>query len=160
MEKRLGLGSPRPEFKRFSDPTRLVFNRAMDLAEMNHNNYAGDGHLLLALMKNDSVRDVLAKLNLSRKKIGRSLDYYMTRLMYEEFRGEVKLTDTVYAIIGFAEDEAKPGKKLPSPIDLLMGITREGNGIAARALRENRLPEDPPLLDALRNAVSAGRLKS
>ncbi len=153
MERR--IGPPRPEFKTFSEPARIVLNSAMDLAENRHSNYAGDGHLLLALMRDDSVAQTLLKLSLDREKIERSLSYYMTPLMQEEFGGEVKLTDTVYKIIGFAVDEAKHRKELPSAIDLLIGVIREGKGLAATTLQDEQLPNSLPLLETVKNVLSA-----
>ena len=123
-------------FDRFTKRSRHVLTLAQEEAQRLQHNYIGTEHLLLGLL--DEGEGIAARV---LKNLGVEID--RTRQSIEAIIGqgdqvaigEVGLTPRVKKVIELAADEARQlNHKFIGTEHLLLGIIREGQGIAAKVL--------------------------
>ncbi len=130
-------GSERPDrFQKFSRRAREVLALAQEEAQRLGHNYIGTEHILLGLIREGE--GIGAKVLIS---LGVSLDDVRTRVMHiighgdRIVLGEVGLTPRAKRVMELAVDEAR---RMNHPYvgteHLLLGLVREGEGIAAGVL--------------------------
>jgi len=134
------IGGPTNEisghFNKFTERARKVLSLAQEEAQRFNHNYIGTEHLLLGLVREgDGVAaKVLNNLGVSLERARQAVEYIIgqgDRIIL----GEIGLTPRAKKVIELAVDEAQRlGHHYIGTEHLLLGLLREGEGIAAGVL--------------------------
>jgi hypothetical protein len=144
-------------FDKFSDGARRVLTFAQDEAQRFQHNYIGTEHLLLALVREEDgvAARVLMDLGLELSKVRTAVEFIIGR-GDRPTRGEVGLTPRAKRVIELAIDEARRlGHRYIGTEHLLLGLVREGEGVAAGVLESMGVSLDKVRHEVIR-AVTAG----
>jgi hypothetical protein len=123
-------------FDRFTDRARNVLTFAQDEAQRFNHNWIGTEHLLLGLVREGEglAARVLEGMGVDLAKVRTAVEFIIGR-GDRPITGEVGLTPRAKRIIELAIDEARRlGHNYIGTEHLLLGIIREGEGIAAGVL--------------------------
>src|SRR3990172_4245743 len=123
-------------FDKFTDRARKVLTLAQDEAQRFNHSYIGTEHLLLGLVRErDGVAGrVLENMNVELAKVRTAVEFTIGR-GNRPVVGEVGLTSEGKRVIELAIDEARQlGHNYIGTEHLLLGLVREGEGIAAGVL--------------------------
>ena len=129
-------GMQNDKFERFTERARKVLNLAQEEAQRFNHNYIGTEHLLLGLVREgDGVAaKVLANLGVELEKARNAVEFIIgrgDRLVL----GEIGLTPRAKKVIELAVDEARRlNHHYVGTEHILLGLMREGEGIAAGVL--------------------------
>ena len=121
---------------RFTERARRVFTLAQEEAQRFNHNYIGTEHLLLGLVREgDGVAArVLRNLGVQLPKVRSAVEFIIGRGESMSM-GEIGLTDRAKRAIELAVDEARRlDHHYIGTEHLLLGLVREGSGIAAGVL--------------------------
>jgi hypothetical protein len=131
------LGHPSMDrFDKFTDRARKVLTLAQDEAQRFNHNYIGTEHLLLGLVREGEgvAARVLENMNVELPKVRTAVEFIIGR-GDRPVVGEVGLTPRAKRVIELAIDEARRlGHNYIGTEHLLLGLVREGEGIAAGVL--------------------------
>ena len=135
-----GIGAYRERdmdrFDKFTDRARKVLTLAQDEAQRFNHNYIGTEHLLLGLVREGEgvAARVLENMNVELSKVRTAVEFIIGR-GDRPVVGEVGLTPRAKRVIELAIDEARRlGHNYIGTEHLLLGLVREGEGIAAGVL--------------------------
>ena len=123
-------------FDKFTDRARKVLTLAQDEAQRFNHNYIGTEHLLLGLVREGEgvAARVLENMNVELSKVRTAVEFIIGR-GDRPVVGEVGLTPRAKRVIELAIDEARRlGHNYIGTEHLLLGLVREGEGIAAGVL--------------------------
>jgi hypothetical protein len=123
-------------FDKFTDRARKVLTLAQDEARRFNHNYIGTEHLLLGLVREGEgvAARAFENMNVDLAKVRAAVEFIIGR-GDRPITGEVGLTPRAKRIIELAIDEARRlGHNYIGTEHLLLGIIREGEGIAAGVL--------------------------
>jgi len=123
-------------FDKFTDRARKVLALAQDEAQRFNHNYIGTEHLLLGLVREGEgvAARVLENMNVELSKVRTAVEFIIGR-GDRPVVGEVGLTPRAKRVIELAIDEARRlGHNYIGTEHLLLGLVREGEGIAAGVL--------------------------
>ena len=123
--------------EKFTEKMRLVLDLAQEEARELHHNYVGTEHLLLGLLREgESIANtVLHSLGIELEAVRRAVTFIVGPGK-EAVTGEVGLTPRAVAATTLAFNEAGHlQQEKIAPEHLLLGLTREGEGIAAGLMR-------------------------
>jgi hypothetical protein len=123
-------------FDRFTDGARKVLTYAQDEAQRFHHNYIGTEHILLGLLRESDGTAALVLKNMSVElaKVRTAVEFVIGRGDQPVF-GEVGLTPRAKRVIELAIDEARRFEhNYIGTEHILLGLVREGEGIAAGVL--------------------------
>lgn len=136
--RRARLEPPRTErFEKFTERSRKVFSLAQEEAQRFNHNYIGTEHLLLGLIRESDgiAARVLANLGVQLPKVRSAVKFIIGR-GDGIIVGDPGLTPRAAKVIKLAMDEAQ---RIGSPYigteHLLLGLVREGEGIAAGVMQ-------------------------
>jgi ATP-dependent Clp protease ATP-binding subunit ClpC len=128
--------SNRDRFDKFTERARRVLSLAQEEAQRFQHNYIGTEHLLLGLVREgDGVAaKVLHDLGVDLQKVRSSVEDIIGR-GDRIVQGEIGLTPRAKKLIELAVDEARRmNHHYIGTEHLLLGLIREGEGIAAGVL--------------------------
>ena len=128
--------SNRDRFDKFTERARKVLQYAQEEAQRFQHNYIGTEHLLLGLLRvEDSVATkVLENLGIELLKVRGAVEFIIGR-GDRIVLGEIGLTPRAKKVIELAVDEARRmNHRYIGTEHLLLGMVREGEGIAAGVL--------------------------
>jgi ATP-dependent Clp protease ATP-binding subunit ClpC len=123
-------------FDKFTERARRVLTLAQEEAHRFNHNYIGTEHILLGLVREgDGVAaKVLANLGVELNKVRSAVEFIIGR-GDRTVLGEIGLTPRAKKVIELAVDEARRlGHSYIGTEHLLLGLVREGEGIAAGVL--------------------------
>src|SRR4029450_7317227 len=123
-------------FDKFTDRARKVLTLAQDEAQRFNHNYIGTEHLLLGLVREGEgvAARVPENMNVELAKVRTAVEFIIGR-GDRPVVGEVGLTPRAKRVIELAIDEARRlGHNYIGTEHLLLGLVREGEGIAAGVL--------------------------
>jgi ATP-dependent Clp protease ATP-binding subunit ClpC len=123
-------------FEKFSERARRVLSLAQEEAQRFNHNYIGTEHILLGLVReSDSVAaKVLANLNVELGKARSAVEFIIGK-GERSTPGEIGLTPRAKKVIELAVDEARRlNHHYIGTEHLLIGLMREGEGVAAGVL--------------------------
>lgn len=123
-------------FERFTERARRVMSLAQEEAQRFHHNYIGTEHILLGLVaEGDGVAaKVLANLGVELDKARNAVEFIIGRGDRVTL-GEIGMTPRSKKVIELAIDEARRlNHHYVGTEHLLLGLVREGEGIAAGVL--------------------------
>ncbi len=123
--------------EKFTEKTRLVLDLAQEEARELHHNYVGTEHLMLGLLREgESIAyNVLHSLGIELEAVRRAVAFIVGPGK-EAVIGEIGLTPRAVAATTLAFNEAGHLRQEKiAPEHLLLGLTREGEGIAVGILR-------------------------
>ena len=126
----------RDRFNKFTDRARKVLTLAQEEAQRFQHNYIGTEHLLLGLVRESEgvAAKVLTNLGIQLNDVRRAVEYIIGR-GDRVAPGDIGLTPRAKKVIELAVDEAKLLKhQYIGTEHLLLGLVREGGGIAAGVL--------------------------
>ncbi len=135
LEREQAFGSM-DRFDKFTDRARKVLTLAQDEAQRFNHNYIGTEHLLLGLVREGEgvAARVLENMNVELAKVRTAVEFIIGR-GDRPVVGEVGLTPRAKRVIELAIDEARRlGHNYIGTEHLLLGLVREGEGIAAGVL--------------------------
>ncbi len=124
------------KFEKFTERARKVLSLAQEEAQRFNHNYIGTEHLLLGLVREgDGVAaKVLSNLNVELNKVRSAVEFIIGR-GDRIVLGEIGLTPRAKKVIELAVDEARRlNHHYIGTEHLLLGLVREGEGIAAGVL--------------------------
>src|ERR687884_1099383 len=142
--------SDRDRFDKFTERARKVLSLAQEEAQRFQHNYIGTEHLLLGLVREgDGVAaKVLSNLGVELTKVRSAVEFIIGR-GDRIVLGEIGLTPRAKKVIELAVDEARRlNHHYIGTEHLLLGLVREGEGIAAGVLESLGVS-----LDKVRNQV-------
>lgn len=124
-----------PEQLPFSESTKLVILLAkQEATEFNHN-YIGTEHLLLGVIKDPFIAERLSREGFEVGKISSAINFIIGRGERPVSEETIKFTPRAIKAIGLAAEEAANfGRSELLPSDILIGISREGEGVGAGVL--------------------------
>src|SRR5947209_7095597 len=128
--------SDRDRFDKFTERARKVLSLAQEEAQRFQHNYIGTEHLLLGLVREGEgvAAKVLANLGVELHKVRSSVEFIIGR-GDRIVLGEIGLTPRAKKVIEYAVDEARRlNHHYIGTEHLLLGLVREGHGIAAGVL--------------------------
>ena len=123
-------------FEKFSERARRVLSLAQEEAQRFNHNYIGTEHILLGLVREtDGVAaKVLSNLNVELTKVRSAVEFIIGR-GERSSPGEIGLTPRAKKVIELAVDEARRlNHHYIGTEHLLIGLMREGEGVAAGVL--------------------------
>ena len=123
-------------FDKFTERARRVLTLAQEEAQRFNHNYIGTEHLLLGLVREgDGVAaKVLSNLGVELNKVRSAVEFIIGR-GDRQSGGEIGLTPRAKKVIELAVDEARRlGHSYIGTEHILLGLVREGEGIAAGVL--------------------------
>ena len=129
----------------FSDPARQIVVNARGHALQRNHEYVGTEHLLLALMAHDEgvAAEALRNLNVDLDEIRETIDDVAPRGHAAPGTSELPFTTRTKKILELAASEAHDfGRSHVDTEHLLLGIIREGGGIAAQVLDHAGVTEE------------------
>ena len=125
------------KFDRFTKKARRALQLAQEEAQRLNHNYIGTEHLLLGLMKEENgvASKVLIELGVEPNQVVRAVERTVGRGERPPF-GKPTLAPRTKRVIELAVDEARlMGHHYIGTEHLLLGLVREGEGIAVNVLR-------------------------
>src|SRR6266852_1902130 len=126
----------RDRFDRFTERARKVLSLAQEEAQRLQHNYIGTEHLLLGLVREGQgvAAKVLANLGVKLNQVRSAVEFIIGR-GDRIVVGEIGLTARAKKVIELAVDEARRlNHHYIGTEHLLLGLVREGEGIAAGVL--------------------------
>ncbi|MCC6792329.1 MAG: AAA family ATPase, partial [Thermomicrobiales bacterium] len=123
-------------FDKFTERARRVLTLAQEEAQRFNHNYIGTEHLLLGLVREGEgvAAKVLANLGVELNKVRSAVEFIIGR-GDRSVVGEIGLTPRAKKVIELAVDEARRlNHHYIGTEHLLLGLVREGEGIAAGVL--------------------------
>ncbi|MEE8421901.1 MAG: Clp protease N-terminal domain-containing protein, partial [Dehalococcoidia bacterium] len=123
-------------FDKFTERARRVLTLAQEEAQRFNHNYIGTEHLLLGLVREgDGVAaKVLSNLGVELNKVRSAVEFIIGR-GDKQSSGEIGLTPRAKKVIELAVDEARRlSHSYIGTEHVLLGLVREGEGIAAGVL--------------------------
>ena len=123
-------------FEKFSERARRVLTLAQEEAQHLKHNYIGTEHILLGLVREEEgvAAKVLANLGVGLNKVRASVEFIIGR-GEKASAGETGLTPRARRVIELAIDEARYlSHNYIGTEHLLLGLLREGEGVAAGVL--------------------------
>jgi len=162
-EPQPSLASESPQrFDRFSQRARAVFTLAQEEAERFNHNYIGTEHLLLGLIRESEgvAAKVLTDLGIKLDKVRSAIEFTVGRGSQAP-SGERSMTPRAKRVIELAVTEARDlGHHYIGTEHLLLGLVREGEGIAAGTLESLGLTLNKVRRATLRVLNQQGALSS
>jgi len=124
-------------FDRFSERSAQVFVEAQNEAKEMGHSYVGTEHILLAILKQDlPVVEALAEMGITYARTKNEV-ISMVGMGMRGFASSPQMTPRAKRVIELAYEEAKYlGSDKIHPEHILLGIIREGEGIAVHVLRK------------------------
>jgi ATP-dependent Clp protease ATP-binding subunit ClpC len=123
-------------FERFTERARQVVVLAQDEAQALKHNYVGTEHILLGLLREEEgiaarvLRSLAVELEAVREQVGR-----IVGTGEEATSGQIPFTPRAKKVLELALREAKDmGHSYIGTEHVLLGLAREGEGVAARIL--------------------------
>src|SRR5690348_3217195 len=126
----------RDRFDKFTERARKVLSLAQEEAQRFNHNYIGTEHLLLGLVREGEgvAAQVLSTLGVELNKVRSAVEFIIGR-GDRIVLGEIGLTPRAKKVIELAVDEARRlNHHYIGTEHLLLGLVREGEGIAAGVL--------------------------
>jgi ATP-dependent Clp protease ATP-binding subunit ClpC len=123
-------------FEKFSERARRVLTIAQEEARNLNHNYIGTEHILLGLVREEEgvAARVLTNLGIGLSKVRSAVEFIIGR-GEKPGAGETGLTPRAKKVIELAIDEARQlGHNYIGTEHLLLGLLREGEGVAASVL--------------------------
>ncbi len=125
-------------FGRFTERARRVLSLAEQEAKSLKHNYVGTEHILLGLAKEGQgiAAEALKDMGISEKKVVDKIKS-LIGIGQEEISGSIGLTPRSKKVLNLSMDEARRlGHNYIGTEHLLLGLIREGEGVAVRIIME------------------------
>ena len=146
-------------FEKFSEKARKVLSLAQEEAQRFNHNYIGTEHILLGLVKESdgAAARILISLSLELNKVRSAVEFIIGRGERRPTPGEIGLTPRAKKVIELAVDEARRlNQQFIGTEHLLIGIMREGEGVASGVLESLGINLDKIRSEATRISTQTG----
>lgn len=141
-----------PRFEKFSGRARKVFSFAQEEAQRLEHNYIGTEHILLGLVRETEGvgAKVLSGLGVDLSKVRATVEFTIGR-SEKLVQGEIGLTPRSKKVVELAVDQARQmNHTYIGSHHLLIGLLREGVGVAAGVLESLGVTLDKVLVETQR----------
>ncbi|HIL97336.1 MAG TPA: hypothetical protein EYG51_15685 [Pseudomonadales bacterium] len=138
-------------FEKFSQHARLVLSLAQEESHRFNQNYIGTEHILLGLVRETEgvAARVLSSLLVDLTKVRSGVESIIVR-GDQPAQGEIGLTPRVKKVVNLAVDEARRMNHTQIKTEhLLIGLLREGEGVAAEVLESLGVTLDQVLAETV-----------
>ena len=138
--------------ERFTEHARMALTLAQHEAQRFNHNYIGTEHLLLGLAGEHQgvAATVLSRLGVGLEDARREVASIVGRGAHPA-RGEIKLTPRLKKVLELVVDEARRRKEAHVGTEhLLLGLLREGKGIAIQVLARQAVSPERAREETLR----------
>jgi hypothetical protein len=132
----------------------------LDLARLEaprlHHNFIGTEHVLLALLKLESgvVPNVLKKLAVNREQLKEQVEKWIAIFPSRKTGEKLPYTPRVKKALRLAAQEAETcGRACVGPEHIFLGLLLEGDGVAARVLRNLGVDQEAARREILRQSA-------
>jgi excisionase family DNA binding protein len=139
-------------FDKFTEQARRVLHLSQEEAQRFQHHYVGTEHLLLGLLREDAgvAAQVLRNLNVELKQVREAVESIIGR-GGRIVLGEIGLTPRARKVIELSVDEARRlDHHYIGTEHLLLGLIREGEGIAAGVLESQGVKLDQARTETIR----------
>ncbi len=165
MDDYRGSGVMADNLDKFTKRARRALSIAQQEAQRLHHNYIGTEHLLLGLIREEksAASKVLRDLGVSTDRVEALIDQIVGQSRRPVF-GRASLTPRTKRVIELAVDEARRmGHQYIDTEHLLLGLVRQGDGVAIDVLRKLGVNPDEVRNETakvlMQNPVYAGERK-
>jgi ATP-dependent Clp protease ATP-binding subunit ClpC len=127
-------------FDRFTDHARWALGHSREAADHYNHDYIGPEHVLLGLVREGTgvAMSVLTNLGVDSSLLARDVAKHMRQGRASVTLDQVPFTARARRVLELCKEEAIGlGHDYLGTEHLLLGLIREGDGIAARVLREH-----------------------
>lgn len=125
--------------KYFANSAKNTIQEAANIAVQKGASYVDTEHLLLAMLQNDLITKIFDKVKASRSELEANLEQSFRTFTGHTITG-VELTPRAKQVLNYAFLEAQAlGHTYVGVEHLLLGLFKEGEGIAAQILREENV---------------------
>ena len=145
-------------FEKFSERARRVLSLAQEEAQRFNHNYIGTEHILLGLVRESEgvAARVLSSLTVDLSKVRSAVEFIIGR-GEKPPQGEIGLTPRAKKVVELAVDEARRMNHTYIGTEhLLIGLMREGEGVAAGVLESLGVTLDKVRAETHRILSSSG----
>ena len=145
--------SDRDRFDKFTEQARRVLQLSQEEARRFQHNYIGTEHLLLVLIREDGgvAAQVLRNMGIELKQVREAVKSIIGRGGHVVPGGEIGLTPRAKKVIELAVDEARRlDLHYVGTEHMLLGLIREGEGIAAGVLESQGVKLDQARTEVIR----------
>ncbi len=145
-------------FKRYTEKVRKVIMMAQEEAVNLNHNYIGTEHILVGLVKeNEGIAGkVLRELGVDAEKIIEEIEKIVGRGEYQEV-SEITFTPRAKKVLELASQEASQlGQNYIGTEHLLLGLIKEGSGVASRILTEMGIDLDSIYSQVMKVLMESG----
>jgi ATP-dependent Clp protease ATP-binding subunit ClpC len=149
-------------FDKFSERARRVLTLAQDEAQRLNHNYIGTEHILLGLVKEEDgiAAKVLVNMGINLGKISQAVEYIIGPGDKTNINTN-GLTTKAKRVIELAIDEARQmGHTYIGTEHLLLGLLREGEGVAAKVLDSFGVTLEKARAEVMRASTQQSAAKS
>jgi ATP-dependent Clp protease ATP-binding subunit ClpC len=149
-------------FDKFSERARRVLTLAQDEAQSLNHNYIGNEHILLGLVKEEDgiAAKVLVNMGINLGKISQAVEYIIGPGDKTNINTN-GLTTKAKRVIELAIDEARQmGHTYIGTEHLLLGLLREGEGVAAKVLDSFGVTLEKARAEVMRASTQQSAAKS
>ncbi|MDD3655365.1 MAG: ATP-dependent Clp protease ATP-binding subunit [Atribacterota bacterium] len=125
-------------FKRYTEKVRKVIMMAQEEAVNLNHNYIGTEHILVGLVKeNEGIAGrILRELGVEAERVTEEIEKIVGRGKYQEV-SEITFTPRAKKVLELASQEAsRLGQNYIGTEHILLGLIKEGSGVATRILNE------------------------
>jgi len=126
-------------FSNLTPTARQTLDLARQEAPRLHHNFVGTEHLLLGLteLEEGIVPNIMQKLGVSRESVRREVEEFVSGFAAQEVIANIPYTPRARKALLLAGQEAKAmNRTCLGSEHLLLGLLREGDGVAARVLKK------------------------
>ena len=133
--------APEPESRlaNFTPMAQQVLTLAREEAQRLNHNFIGTEHLLLGLVKlgKGVAEKVLMSMGITPEEVGREVEKWVGKGPDEKVSGTIPYTPRVKLALALAAKEAKKlNHTYVGTEHILLGLIREGDGVAGRVLKD------------------------
>jgi ATP-dependent Clp protease ATP-binding subunit ClpC len=149
-------------FKRYTEKVRKVIMMAQEEAVNLNHNYIGTEHILVGLVKeNEGIAGkVLRDVGAEPDKIVEEIEKIVGKGEYQEV-SEITFTPRAKKVLELASQEASQlGQNYIGTEHLLMGLIKEGSGVATRILTEMGIDLDSIYSQVMKVLMESGQSES
>jgi hypothetical protein len=154
-----GAFIPLPPLNTYTASARLAMKLARIEAPRLGHNFVGTEHVLLALLKLDHgvVPNVLRRMSVDREALRKQIEMWISLFPSQKAKANLPYTPRVKRALRLAAREAKGGRRPGVGAEhIFLGLLLEGDGVAARVLRDLGLSSETARREISRESDANG----
>jgi len=149
-------------FKRYTEKVRKVIMMAQEEAVNLNHNYIGTEHILVGLVKESEgiAGRILRELGVEPERVIEAIEKIVGRGQYQEV-SEITFTPRAKKVLELASQEAsRLGQNYIGTEHILLGLIKEGSGVATRILTEMGLDMENIYTQVMKVLMESGNTEA